>query len=162
MNQPNVGAPASTWRPSPWWKSIRQSLWLVALVTAGCGGCALCGADVKTNTPRKAGQAIVEVDNLTSLVSGNAVKTVSISYSGTRKVGIGNDGQGSFEASLSYEVRASGVTPAPTLKRVNLATGDWEVSINDGSFSASCKGKIKENAATRFTFRYGQGGCKVK
>ncbi|GEM_PF-1104950 len=144
------------------------TIWLLCLVfiivssmKSGCGGCVLCGADVKTTPVRESGNATIEVQNLLRLASPAGTKTVSIGYSGTLIAEAEGTGEGSFNVSRSYEITQNNINPAPSIERKNLKPGRWEIRVQVGDWNASCQGDIGKNRGTTFTFNHGQPGCAV-
>ena len=126
---------------------------------SGCGGCALCGADVKTTPVRESGNATIDIQNLLSLAPPSGTKTVSVGYSGNLVSGGEGTGETSFSVSRSYEVTQGNINPTPTLERKTLRPGKWEIRVSVVDWSASCQGNINKNKGTRFIFTYGNVNC---
>ncbi len=123
---------------------------------SGCGGCLLCGANVQPTPTRNSGTALIEVGGLEQLAADGATHTVTIGYSGTQQSGGEGTGNSSFSVSRNYEVKPSGVTPAPTVQRYALKPGQWEVKVQQGTWNASCVGQIPSGGTTTFTFQLNQ------
>jgi hypothetical protein len=143
----------------------RKLLYLLVAVCAsfgGCGECVLCGVDSKVTPSHDSGTAIIEVQGLASLVTGDGAKFVAISFSGRATTPGGTGGRGDFDFQRTYEVRASGVNPEPHENRPGLQPGTWQIRVRSGDWEATCEGAVAVNSATTFVFHFGQPGCSVQ
>jgi hypothetical protein len=139
------------------------NLLLTLLLMSGCSsGCVLCGADVHENPVRKGGEATLVVNGLEGLAQGTTTRVVAVRFSGQLTTPGEGTGDGSFDVSRNFEVRSTGVTPQPSIERKNLRPGQWRVTVQVESWTASCTGTVVANRGATFTFRHGQDGCTVQ
>jgi hypothetical protein len=135
---------------------------LIIFSVSGCEGCgcAACGAKVTTHVDRQLGRAVIDLQNLTSLASGEGTRVIAVTYSGRLLSGADDEGPGSFSQNRNYEVTRTGVTPAPVYESKNIAPGRWEIRVQAGEWNATCEGQIERAKGTSFSFTVGQSGCR--
>ncbi len=149
------------------WFWLRLSILVTLLVgiatgPLGCGGCMLCGADVKMDTSVKTGQISVVMQGFSIPSAGSTTTYVSVSYEGSCTQGQGESGRTSFHISRTYEITPSGVNPAPQHSRVGLKPGTWSVTARSGNWSATGTGQVVKEKTTTFVFTLNNSNISVQ
>jgi len=158
-----------------WRKNVKlwilRSIIILTLISiavgpiGGCGGCALCGGEIK---PRPAtittGQISVAMEGFPTVPSGSSAKYISISYTGGFTQGGEGTGSTSFNFSRTYEVLpGGGVNPAPQHNQVGLKPGLWTVTARSGNWSAvSGSGDVVKEKTTTFIFKLDSQEVRVQ
>ncbi len=134
----------------------------IAISMSGCSdGCGCNCANVNVQGNQSSSSAVLEVQNLTALAPASGNKFISVSYSGNLLSGTEGSGLSSFSISITYKISKDGVTPAPTLSRVNLKPGTWQMKVSTGNWNASCQGNINKGQGSTFTYVYGSQDCNI-